>query len=109
MSSVVTLPPAYVARLRRVIASSRELLSVLEDRARASGGAVVRHDMARQHLAQGERIVAEQKARIADLKAKGLDTTFAQELLVGFNSLLELMRDEVAEQRDERPGQSTEG
>jgi hypothetical protein len=93
-----SIPAAYTARLRHVIASSRELLAAVENRNQGAAP-VVPQDMARRHLAQGERIVAEQKARIAGLRAKGLDTRAAEHVLDGFNRALQLMHDEVADQQ----------
>lgn len=47
-------------------------------------------EMVQRHLAQAERIIGEQKARIAELDARGQDTRVAHDLLASYEKTREV-------------------
>jgi hypothetical protein len=49
--------------------------------------------MAARHVSQGRRLVAEQRERIARLKADGLPTTVYEHTLVVFETTLQTLED----------------
>jgi hypothetical protein len=53
--------------------------------------------MAARHVREGERIVIQQKARIAHLEARGADTTDAEALLNTFVTTLKIFQDHLRE------------
>ena len=53
-------------------------------------------EMARQHVLRGERLVADQERRVAELRRDGLPSRVAEGLLETFRRLLDVMRDDLA-------------
>jgi hypothetical protein len=62
--------------------------------------------LARRHIAEGKRRVAEQEARIAELVRNGRDTTTAQAVLKSFKETLSIMQEHLDfEESRALPGQ----